>query len=241
VKKQLFVIALAFALLTGSFLVGRQSTRELPKPNETQTSVQQPTFDKHKYPTNTAGSLWWIVNKKNPAGTNYAPPDLVKPAVAIRPGAGSDEQKLRKEAAAALETLFAGAKKDGVNLMLASGYRSYQTQVSVYNNEVKLYGQAIADTQSAKPGYSEHQTGFAADIEDSKRTCEVKDCFGSLPEGKWLAANAYRYGFVVRYPYDKESITGYRPEPWHIRYVGTELSNELRKQNIVTLEEFFNL
>ncbi len=242
-KKYLFVIGIVFIILVSAFFVGRNSDTQI-KPvaqgEKPQQQTSQVTFDKTKYSTTKPGSIWWIVNKQRAAGASYAPTDLVVPNVPVRPSAGADERKLRKEAAGGLEALVAAAKKENINLMLASGYRSYQTQVTVYNNEVKQYGQAKADTQSAKPGYSEHQTGLAMDVEDGARKCEVSDCFGTLPEGKWVAANAYKYGFIVRYTPGKESITGYRAEPWHIRYICTELSNEMHKQNISTLEEFFS-
>ena len=116
---------------------------------------------------------------------------------------------------------------------------SCNTQDSVYKKEVATYGQAKADTQSAKPGYSEHQTGLAIDVGGGG--CGIEDCFGETAEGKWLASNAYSYGFIIRYQAGKESITGYRAEPWHIRYVGTELSVEMNNTGIQTLEEFFNI
>ena len=114
-------------------------------------------------------------------------------------------------------------------------------QVSVYNNEVKTYGQATADKQSARPGYSEHQTGLAVDLEPASRQCEVQDCFASTIEGKWLAVNAYLHGFIMRYPPGKEAVTGYKQESWHFRYIGKELAAEMKQQNITTLEEFFGL
>jgi len=126
-----------------------------------------------------------------------------------------------------------------ISIGALSGYRSYSTQVTVYNNEVANYGQAVADSESAKPGTSEHQTGLAVDVGGGG--CGIEDCFGTTAEGKWLAANAYNYGFIVRYTAAKQSITGYRAEPWHIRYIGSELSQEMHKENITTLEEFFSL
>lgn len=125
--------------------------------------------------------------------------------------------------------------------MLSSGYRSYNYQTSLYSNYVKNEGQTAADTQSARPGHSEHQTGLAADIEPASRNCEVDQCFATTPEGKWLAANAYTYGFIIRYPADKVDVTGYEYEPWHIRYIGAPLATELHNQGIETLEEFFGV
>lgn len=190
-----------------------------------------PAFNKKKYSTDIPESIWVVVNKKRPLNpTSYAPVDLM---------AAGNNQQLRKEAADALLLLIAGAKQQGLTIQPLSGYRSYATQVQVYNNEVAAYGQTVADTESARPGYSEHQTGLAIDVGGGG--CGIEDCFADTKEGKWLAENAYIYGYIVRYTAPKQSITGYRAEPWHIRFVGTELSNELRKQNITTLEEFFNL
>ena len=149
--------------------------------------------------------------------------------------------QVRTDTAAALEALFAGAKAAGVPLMLSSGYRSYAYQTSLYNGYVAAHGQAQADTFSARPGYSEHQTGWAVDVEPLNQQCDVDQCFANLPEGKWVAAHAYEYGFIVRYTADKVGVTGYSYEPWHIRYVGKPLALELHQKGIETLEEFFGL
>jgi len=136
--------------------------------------------------------------------------------------------------------MVAAAKQAGITLNLQSGYRSYNFQVTLYNRYVQQQGQAVADTQSARPGYSEHQTGFAADLGGtSQPSCNVEACFGDTPEGKWLAAHASEYGFIIRYPADRDSTTGYVYEPWHVRYVGTELAAEMRAKGVATLEDFF--
>lgn len=203
---------------------------------------QSAPFNKQQLPIDDAASIWVVVNKTrrlNPP--EYVSGDLVAPNIALRTAATSPEMKLRREAATALETMTAAAKLSGAQLMLASGYRSYNSQVLIYDREVRAYGQAIADTQSARPGFSEHQTGLAVDLEPVSRQCEIADCFADTAEGKWLALNAPKYGFLMRYTADKTTITGYRAESWHFRYVGTTLTNELQKQGVVTLEEFFGL
>lgn len=190
-----------------------------------------PAFDKNKYSHDDVTSIWVVVNKQRPLNPKtYAPNDLVSV------GGG---QQMRQEAAGALKQLIAEAKAEGLTISPLSGYRSYSTQVSVYNNEVNTYGQAVADTESARPGTSEHQTGLAIDVGGGG--CGIENCFGNTPAGKWVAANAYKYGFIVRYTTDKQQITGYRAEPWHIRYIGTELSNQMHTQGVTTLEEFFSL
>jgi D-alanyl-D-alanine carboxypeptidase len=134
------------------------------------------------------------------------------------------------------------AKISGITFNLQSGYRAYSLQVSLYNGYVKSQGQTVADRQSARPGHSEHQTGLAADLGGATQPgCDVEQCYADTPEGKWLAANGYKYGFIIRYPADKESVTGYMYEPWHIRYVGTEISTKMHHDNVATLEELFNV
>jgi len=188
-------------------------------------------FDKRQYSLSDPSSPWVVVNKKHPlVPKTYAPSDLT--AV----GGG---QYMHAEAARALTQMIADAKAAGYILTPASGYRSYETQVSVYNNEVKIYGKAVADSESARPGYSEHQSGWAMDL--SSGGCNISDCFGNTPGGKWVTANAYKYGFLLRYPADKVAITGYRHETWHFRYIGTKLSIELHRLSVRTLEEFFDV
>ncbi len=237
------VLILVLLIGTGVYLWKHPSTKPVTpasplktdiaqKPVEQNNQQQVPaSFDKNKYSHDAPSSPWVVVNKTRPLNPkDYAPADLT--AV----GGG---QQMRKEAATALAKLIADAKKQGLTISALSGYRSYNTQVSVYNNEVKNYGQATADTESARPGTSEHQTGWAVDVGGGG--CGIEDCFGKTAEGKWLAANAYKYGFIIRYTTEKQPITGYRAEPWHIRYIGTELSAEMQKQGVTTLEEFFGL
>lgn len=154
---------------------------------------------------------------------------------------GNESMQVRQLISPALEQMFADAKSAGVPMMLSSGYRSYSFQTSLYNGYVKSHGQAEADTFSARPGFSEHQTGLAVDVEPLDGSCDVSQCFADTPSGKWVAAHAYEYGFIMRYPSDKVAITGYMYEPWHFRYVGKELAAEMRKQGVETLEEFFGV
>lgn len=198
-------------------------------------------FDKTRYSVTDPASLWVIVNKPHPLSPiSYKPTDLVKPNVALRV-AGSETMQVRQVTATALEALFTAADKAGLSLLLASGYRSYDYQVSLYNDYVAESGQAAADTYSARPGHSEHQTGLAADVEPASKNCELDQCFGTTPEGQWLAANAYKYGFIIRYNAADQAVTGYEAEPWHIRYIGIDLAGEMHKQGITTLEQFFGV
>lgn len=128
------------------------------------------------------------------------------------------------------------ASKEGVSLKIISGFRSYETQKILYNNYVKSDSKANADRYSARPGHSEHQTGLAADINNISYTWDT------TKEGKWLNDNCYKYGFVIRYPKNGESKTGYMFEPWHIRYLGTDLAKKLYNNgNWITLEEYLGI
>jgi D-alanyl-D-alanine carboxypeptidase len=199
-----------------------------------------PAFNKTQYSINDPTSIWVVVNKGRVLPSTYAPSDLAVPTIPLRLSSSAQEMHLRKEAATALQAMSAAANSQGIHLMLASGYRSYSTQVSVYGAEVKNYGLTQADRESARPGHSEHQSGLAADLEPASRACEVTQCFAGTPEGKWLAANSYTYGFIIRYQKDKENITGYEYEPWHVRYVGADLAKQIQGSGQV-LEQFFGL
>ena len=122
----------------------------------------------------------------------------------------------------------------GLNLSLISGFRSYELQNSVYNNYVSWYGQASADTFSARPGHSEHQTGLAFDIG------KLENSFGETASGKWLAENCHLYGFIIRYPKGKQNITGYKYEPWHVRYLGVDIATKVKNSGL-TLEEYLGI
>lgn len=138
------------------------------------------------------------------------------------------------EATAALYTMFAAAAEDGCNMFVVSGFRSYETQNWLYNSYVQRDGVEAADRYSARPGHSEHQTGLAFDINSTS------DSFASTKEAQWLAENAYRYGFILRYPQGKEHITGYMFEPWHYRYVGIENARRIFESGL-TIEEYLGI
>ncbi|WP_431090708.1 M15 family metallopeptidase [Paenibacillus sp. 8b26] len=180
-----------------------------------------------------------VVNKKRSLPVGYAPDDLVEPKVPFSFEGPHEKRHMRKEAAEALEKLFDGAKKDGIELRAVSGYRSYKRQVSIFNNNVKTKGQEYASKVSAVPGTSEHQTGLAIDVSSPSVGNVLEQSFGASKEGEWLEQHAPEYGFIIRYMKDKEDVTGYVYEPWHIRYVGTDLAEDVAKQGM-TLEEYFD-
>lgn len=173
-----------------------------------------------------------IVNKTYPLPQDYVPQNTYKDAT----GLSYCSECLDKEAYAKYEEMDADATSLGLNIWIQSGYRSYGLQETLYNNYVNRDGKLAADTYSARPGHSEHQTGLAFDLNS------ITDEFQYTDEGKWVNENAYRYGFIIRYPKGKEDITGYKYESWHLRYVGVELATELYNDgDWITLEEYFDL
>ena len=235
----IFIVIGLLLLLIPVFWIG-QNKNDGQKPENSQSA--QPAFDKTQYSLDDPTSPWVVVNKKRPlTPKTYMPSGLRAPAMQLKGHKTAESMQLNTETARALETLVAAAQQEGLTFVLVSGYRSYNTQKTIYDSEVKGFGQSIADQESARPGHSEHQTGWAADLGRTDGDCEIEVCFADTPEGKWLATNSYKYGFIIRYAKDKTDITGYVYEPWHLRYVGTELSEEMHRTNIETLEEFFEL
>lgn len=142
--------------------------------------------------------------------------------------------RILPEAQTAFDTMRAAAKEEGLTLKIVSGYRSYQKQDKVYHNYAARDGAALADRYSARAGSSEHQTGYAMDINS------VRQSFAETKEGKWLAAHCAEYGFILRYPKDKEAETGFMYEPWHIRYLGVELAQKITDSGLC-LEEYLGI
>ena len=175
-----------------------------------------------------------LVNKQNPIRQDYVPKDLIMPKVRFQTPGNIEKNYMEREAAYALEAMFQDAKVSGVTLIAVSGYRSYDYQNKLYIRAIKNYGPN--QKGSAAPNESEHRTGLAMDITGlSGGTIEER--FGNTKEGKWLAANCYKYGYIIRYPKNKTDITGIIYEPWHVRYVGKELATKLHTSGL-TMEEF---
>ncbi len=173
-----------------------------------------------------------VVNKRRPnSPINHTPGDLTW----VGP------QLMRSEAARQMSQLVSSASAAGVPITLVSGFRSYDTQAGLYNTYVSLYGQAGADTISARPGYSEHQTGLVMDIGNPNGVCALQACFVNTPAGQFAAAHAWRYGFIVRYTNGFDFVTGYTYEPWHLRYIGVRAAADMRNRGFQTLEQYFGL
>ncbi|MCL6613047.1 MAG: M15 family metallopeptidase [Firmicutes bacterium] len=178
-----------------------------------------------------------LVNKARPLPADYVPPDLRPAGIPFTCPVDSPKRLLRAEAAEALERLFARATQEGIALLGVSGYRSYERQREIFAAHMADLGEEAANRVSARPGESEHQTGLAIDVSSPEVGGLLVESFGETEAGRWLAQNAPKYGFVIRYPRGKEDVTGYAYEPWHLRYVGTEHALAMAERNL-TLEEY---
>ena len=189
--------------------------------------------------TGFAGSEWVVVNKHRP----LSPLDFEPQVREIQSSDSLDNSRgleLREVAAAALEQLAAEMYFQGVGqIFVNSAYRSFEYQSELFVEKVGQYGEAEALLRSAKAGHSEHQTGLAVDVSVPAQGCAIMQCFGDTVAGKWIAENAWKYGYVVRYEQDTTSVTGYTYEPWHLRYVGKDISRMYSEDGIHTLEEFW--
>lgn len=183
-------------------------------------------------------SITVLVNKKYAFPEGYEPKDLVYPNVPFIFNEKIEKRMMREEAAKNLEKMFNAANQQNIHLAGVSAYRSSQTQTTLFNNYVERDGIEKAKTYSAVPGTSEHQSGLAIDVSGSDGSCAADDCFGNTEEAAWLEDNAHKYGYIIRFPKDQDNITGYKYEPWHIRYVGVNLATELYNEGL-TLEEYY--
>ena len=172
-----------------------------------------------------------LVNKYNYLTEDYIPENLEPIDIAY----ARSGMQLVREAKEAFETLSEDAKKEGMNIIAMSSYRSYDYQVNLYDNYVATDGKEAADTYSARAGYSEHQTGLAVDVYNKVLPYTS---FEETEEFNWMQENAYKYGFILRFPKDKVNITGYQYESWHYRYVGKEAAKYIHNHDL-TLEEYY--
>ncbi|MCK8828491.1 M15 family metallopeptidase [Natroniella acetigena] len=193
--------------------------------------------DKEEIITTEPTNIMVLVNKEHSLPADYTPQDLVIPNIPFSFTEDLPKKKMRKEAAKALEQLFAQAKEDNITLIGVSAYRSYQRQEEIFSYNVRRRGKELANKYSAQAGHSEHQTGLAIDLSSPSIDYGLSQSFAQTKEGKWLARYAADYGFIIRYPQGKEDITGYQYEPWHIRYVSVEHATTISNRNL-TLEEY---
>jgi len=171
-----------------------------------------------------------LVNKYNHLDENYKPENIIK----ISPVYAYDENSAPKEVLEQYKKMFNAAQEQGLELIISSSYRSYEEQKETYEFYEQTKGENVKNYASL-PGYSEHQTGLAFDI---LKIGVLTDDFDQTDEFKWLINNSYKYGFILRYPKEKEKITKFDYESWHYRYVGIEAAKIIHDENI-TLEEYY--
>lgn len=178
-----------------------------------------------------------LVNKENALPEGFEPLNLVVPEVRFPFEDFLPKKQMRQVAATAMEDMFKAADEAGLELFAQSGYRSYDRQDAIFAANVQEHGEKAANNFSARPGESEHQTGLTMDVTSEDVNFQLTTDFGETDEGKWLKQNAADYGFIIRYPKDKEAITQYQYEPWHLRYVGQKAATDIMEEGI-TLEEY---
>ncbi|MBQ8548487.1 MAG: D-alanyl-D-alanine carboxypeptidase family protein [Lachnospiraceae bacterium] len=216
-----------------------------PEATLTPTATPEPTEAPTPTPitVNTdTSTITYLVNREYPLPEGFVPEGLTTPDV-LFPFADTsiDKAKMTPEAGEALALLFDAAYDEAkLTLYGVSAYRSYARQYTIYATNLVTQGIAHTNRYSAAPGRSEHQTGLAIDISCASEGFGLETTFADTPEGIWVAENAHRFGFILRYPKDKEDITGYNYEPWHIRYVGTELAGYLYETGL-TLDEYYGV
>jgi zinc D-Ala-D-Ala carboxypeptidase len=217
---------------TASAPVASATPSATPPPRPT----PEPT---ERWDVDSASSLQVVVNKLRP----MEPADFAPELVPVSTGEEGGEM-VQPALDTALTAMDAAMRAEiGEGTFVTSSYRPYALQAQYYQNAIDANGRAAADTTSARPGYSEHQTGLAIDLMSTAMECRLDHCFGDTAAGRWIAEHAGEFGFVVRYPPGEaaQAITGYYWEPWHLRYVGTQVSTAMHEQGIDTLEEFFGL
>ncbi|MBQ0140779.1 MAG: M15 family metallopeptidase [Kurthia sp.] len=213
--------------------------QNITKKAEEKVATETKEKEKEKVKEEKRDAGGYFINQKPVQKEHYEKGILIANKVYPMPKSFAPGES--KEARAAFNKMNTQAKKAGFELDAFSTYRSYERQVELYNNYVARDGQEAADTYSARPGFSEHQTGLAFDIGEVGNSADyADDRFGETEAGKWIAAHAHEFGFIMRYPQGKEKITGYKYESWHFRYVGKDIATKIYKDNS-TLEEYLGV
>lgn len=208
---------------------------EAPSPSASPSATPSPSPSAQAVDITSDDSIDRIVNRSHPVDPSYVPADLVIPDVPM-----NNTQTIRKEAADAMKEMFDAADQDGIHLYLISGYRSYETQVSLYHTYLARFGNDYTEHLDCHPGASEHQLGLAADFGTVDQACELSTCFSDTDASQWLMNNAWKYGWILRYPQGKEAVTGIMYSPWNYRYAGKEEAGKIHDSGL-TMEEYYGL
>ena len=183
-----------------------------------------------------ANGLFFLVNKEHHVDKEYVPDDL-EPIKYYAADRNKYTRFMRAEAAEHFHELVEAAAAEGIDIVMTTAYRSYEFQEVLWNNYVAQKGEEEANKTSARPGESEHQTGLAVDLSTSEIDYRNSSDFADTAAGRWVAENAHKFGFILRFPEGKSDITGYSYEAWHLRYVGMTAAADIDEQDL-TLEEY---
>lgn len=188
---------------------------------------------------NDTTGIYKLANKENLLPKDYMPNNLVIPNISLVAEKSDERNLVNGTMIKDLEAMFYDAQKEGLNLFLSNGFRGYTSQVYLYDEDIQN-NEKKDSAYVAKPGESEHQLGLAVDITSRDMAFEVNQSFENTKEGAWALENAYKYGFILRYPKTKEDITGYEYEPWHYRYIGNKTISKICHDKDITLEELLD-
>lgn len=210
------------------------STSTSPQPLPTTPSIPGRGLD-----LSTTSSVTLLVNKQTPLTIIDWLDNPADRATWLRNIPGG---RMHKAAAPNFIKLAKAMKAAGAGTLLVnSSFRAYSTQVFIHRNQVARLGLVAGEALAARPGYSEHQTGLAVDVSAAGQGCVIQICFANTKAGKWLAANAWQYGFIIRYPKGQTDYTGYQFEPWHLRYVGVPIAAEMKNLRVAVYERYLRL
>jgi len=250
------LLIVLIGLVLGLRSCGSDEPQQIPYSSETDVNDtdtlpvgSQPTYQDFDFTTYNEDAIVEIgadyldsylvlVNKVFRLSEDFSPEDLVLPDVLSVGGGDNTNNRMREVAARALEDMFNAARvEEGLELWAVSGYRSFEEQRGKHQYFIDTNGYETAESMSARPGHSEHQTGLVMDVTAASVDSLLTEEFSNVPEGVWLRENAYRFGFIIRYPYGRMNLTGIVYEPWHVRYVGIEAATYIFENNIV-LEQY---
>jgi D-alanyl-D-alanine carboxypeptidase len=232
------ILCMLLAVGIGAYYHYQNTDQVIKAPESSSTAVTSV----ESLPSNLTdiNSYQYLLNKNTaPLSSSYEPGDLTDPENVTTT---SGIITLRAEAASQLTNLVKAASDAGINLYVTSAYRSYDEQEQLYTSYSSLLKQSELLVSCAQAGSSEHQLGLAVDFTDDTSVVNQTESFGDGAAGQWLYQHAHEYGFILRYPKDKQSVTGYKYMPWHYRYVGTDTANAIYAVSPdETMEEYYNV
>lgn len=236
-NQKITTFIIIFFLLASSLLTGCGNSDKGSSSSGSADASAEEQMRTEQLRKDAENGLFILINKENPVAEDYCADDLA-PIKYYAEDRDPQWRYMRSEAADNFHKMVEAARNDGVDFVMTTAYRSYGFQSILWDNAINRYGsEDAANTLVARPGQSEHQSGLAVDISSAENNYQLNENFGNTEAGKWVAAHAAEYGFILRYPADKTDVTGYSFEPWHVRYVGKTAAKEITEKGIV-FEEY---